>query len=127
MLALLLAIPYAVIVYLSWKNVPFSQPRKAVFALTVFPLFFAAMFLNIWLTDTFLPDLIDAFNTAHVKAEELIKQGVRTRQARRLEAGTAFLVSVPVATLVTGCWYWLIRVWERKARAERVLRNEAAD
>ncbi|MDB5913058.1 MAG: hypothetical protein JWP22_1733 [Ramlibacter sp.] len=115
MLALLLVCPYAVIGYLSWRNVPFSQPRKAVFALTAFPLFLIAMFFNIWLTDNFLPELIDAFSAAHVEAEELIKQGVGTRQARRLEAGTAFLVSVPVPAFLTACWYWLIRIWERKA------------
>jgi hypothetical protein len=116
-LALLVLVPYAVIVYVSWKNVPFSQPRKAIFALTAFPLFFVGMFFNIWLTETLLPELIEAFSAARVEANELTKQGIASRGARRLEAGAAFLVSVPVAALLTACWYWLMFVWERKSRS----------
>lgn len=78
------------------------------------------MILNIWLVDTFLPELLDAFNSEHANAEELLKQGASARQARRGEAGMALLISAPIAALVSACWYFLFHRLERKSHNAHV-------
>ena len=119
MLEVALALAYGVSAYFAWRVPGLSSLRRAIFAGTVFPVFFGFMFVSLWLVDNFLPHLLESFNQAHREAQELIKQGVRARKASRQADGMAMLITVPVAIVGAICCYLLLRVWESRSTKAR--------
>lgn len=114
MLIILFIVLYLIVAGTSYDKVKFSNPCRAIFALTIFPVFFASMFLNLWISDHLFPHLLDYFSAEHARAEELIKQGVSRRAARSNEAPIAFFVSVPLALILSAVWYWLMSKWDKR-------------
>ncbi len=88
---------YVPIVVVFWRNVNLSQPWKATFSLTIFPLFVVAMGFNIWFTNEYAGWLLDYLASA------------KARGSIRSEIIAAFMASTPIALLICLVWYGLIR------------------
>jgi hypothetical protein len=100
--------------YFFWIKSTFSQPRRALFSLTIIPLFFVAMLFNLWLTDTFLPELMESISTDQTENARFVAQGIHRGATQKTEGSVALAISAPVALLIAYCWYALFRVWERR-------------
>lgn len=98
-----LIVLYIPVTWIFWRNVSLSGFWKALFCLTIVPLFFVGMVFNFFLTDLYAPWLIDVF---------------RATQARsvRLEALIAFVISCPVAIGLSLVWYKLISWFDTGTR-----------
>ncbi len=94
---------YIPVTWIFWRNVSLSGFWKALFCLTIFPLFFVLMVFNFFLTDLYAPWLFDLF---------------RATQGRffRLEALIAFVISCPVAVGLSLVWYKLISWFDTGTR-----------
>ncbi len=98
-------------------RLPFTEIRRPLFAFTVPLVVVGGVFFNIWLVDTLIPDLLDAYNQAHEEYNQLREAGVRRRFAHA-QAGDSvlgMLVKLPLALVFAGLWFWLFKHWERKA------------
>ncbi len=97
---------YIPIVLIFWRNLPLSKPWKALFSLSVLPVFFIAMVVNVWLTDAYAPSLLDALH----EAEETGNWDS--------EVAIGFVVTTPIALAMTFLWYLLIRAADRLTKED---------
>lgn len=111
---------YAFTVWFFWAKTPFTKSRRGIFSISMLPLFIGLMFLNIWLTDTYLPDLMGALDTAREADEKLKASGVPYRRSQMQEPLVAFAISTPVAVLLSIGWFFLFLKWERNAQRKAV-------
>jgi membrane protein implicated in regulation of membrane protease activity len=88
---------YLAVTVLFWRNVTLIQPWKAIFCLSIFPLFAAALVVNIALTAAYMPWLIDALARAQATG------------SGKSESMLAFVASSPIALLVSYLWYLVLR------------------
>lgn len=94
---------YAPIVVFFWRNVNLSQPWKATFSLSIFPLFVVAMIFNIWFTNEYASWLHDYLASA------------KARGSRIEESIATFMVSAPIPLLICLVWYRSIRALDSLA------------
>ena len=100
LLAIMVAI-YPFIVLILWRNLKLSEPWKSIFSLSVFPVFLTGMVVNIWLTYTYVPWLLDM----------LYRVGKYSFKGAVL----GFAIAAP-ALAVSFLWYLLIRAADRWTR-----------
>ena len=72
---------YITVTWIFWRNVPLTGFSKALFCLTIFPVFLVLMILSVWWTDWYAPFLLDLFSAA---------------EGGDFEAHIAFLISTPL-------------------------------
>jgi hypothetical protein len=94
---------YITVTWIFWRNVPLTGFCKALFCLTIFPLFLVLMVVNVLLTDRYAPLLVDLFGAADGDPEALI----------------AFLISTPLPVALSFVWYKLISWFDTGTRDER--------
>ncbi|HBA66356.1 MAG TPA: hypothetical protein DCZ48_09340 [Methylococcaceae bacterium] len=85
---------YLPTVLILWRNVRFSQPWKAIYSISAFPIFVVGMILNIWLADIYTPLFSTLFDEAREKGQ--------------VENIVSFVLSVPIAVLTIAVWYQLL-------------------
>ena len=102
---------YAIGSMVFWRNIPFSKPRKAVFCLTILPLFFAAVVFNVWMIDTFAPGLLALLADAQADDARVRQAGIYHRNTAPL---IALLISTPIALIISYCWFALLRALDQK-------------
>ena len=98
LLVSIFVIPYLITFFVFWRNIKLTQPWKALFCATIFPVFIIALPLNIWITDEYMPWLWQIFIDAQ-QEDHLSKQ----------ESELAFLVSCPIALIIGFVWYLLFK------------------
>lgn len=99
---------YLVVAYLCWRNVSLSMPYRAVFALSVFPLFALSMVFNIWVVDQKAPFMFEVLDSA----KRIGKPDI--------EAAVGFAIATPLAVLISAFWYFVL------AKVERVSSRQGA-
>jgi len=97
---------YIAIVIIFWRNLTLSQPWKAIFSLSVLPVFLIAMVVNVWLTDTYAPWLFDALRLAAETGDE------------GSEVTIGFVITTPIALAISLVWYLLIRAADGLAKED---------
>ncbi|WP_144007122.1 hypothetical protein [Pelomonas sp. KK5] len=108
---------YAASLAFLWKKVPFSEWRKPVYCFSALPVLLGMMFVNIWLVDTFLLDVIAALGTAREADQQLRASQVLVRRSELQEPMVALAISAPLAIVVSFAWFYLCLVLERRRRA----------
>jgi len=88
---------YVPVTVIYWRNVKLSQPWKAIFCLTICPVFVVAILFNIAFTNRYAGWLLD--DLASAKAHGWVQS----------EGSSAFMVSVPIALVICLAWYGVIR------------------
>ncbi len=106
---------YIVGTYVFWRNISFPQPRKALFCLSILPLVFATMFINIWLVNRYFPELMDMLAQAKVHDAQVRAQLGYVPRRSGQEAPVAFLIATPLSGIVGYCWYLFLKVWGRQS------------
>ena len=90
----LAAFLYLTVTSIVWRNVKLLQPWKAIFCLTIFPVFAIALVVNVWLSNRYLPWLIEEISRA---------------QSGKGEALLGFLATTPLAWLIGYLWFLALR------------------
>jgi hypothetical protein len=98
---------YSTVVVIFWRNVKLSQPWKAIFSLTICPMFLAAMVLNIWLTNKYAGWLLDELASA------------TARGANESKNIAAFMASCPIAFAICLVWYGVMRALDALTKKSR--------
>jgi hypothetical protein len=88
---------YVTVVIIFWRNAKLSQPWKAIFSLTICPVFIVAMVFNIWVTNEYAGWLLGKLASATASGDD------RSRNM------AAFMASSPIALLICCIWYGLMR------------------
>ena len=79
-----------------WRNVRLSQPWKAIFSLTICPVFIVAMVFNIWFTSEYAGWWLDYLASANARGG-------------KGSSIAALMVSTPLAFVICLIWYGLMR------------------
>ena len=103
-----LAVLVSPVVFILWKSVKLSQPWKAIFCLSVLPLFLVGMGINYWVVDTYAPGIMEAVK----KADEADRDSLRRRRPPY-----GLLVMIPIPLLASFVWFYLIRAADRATRS----------
>ncbi|MBX3727200.1 MAG: hypothetical protein KF823_14920 [Xanthomonadales bacterium] len=93
LISLFVALLYGIVTTIAWRRARIRQPGRAIFAITVLPLFVVAMLANIALVLRFAPWLTTA-----------VDQAARSG-SRELEAAAGLLAATPLACLLAWAWY----------------------
>lgn len=117
-LILILSIAYLAGTAVFWKNIPLTGGRRTFFSLSIIPVFLLAMFFNIWLTEHLFPSLMNAFADERQQNAAMLAEGIRVK--RSSEGLLAFVVSAPIALIISYLWYTLFRSMERANEKEEM-------
>ena len=96
---------YITVTRIFWRNVPLTGFCKALFCLTIFPLFLVLMVLSVWWADWYAPFLLDLF---------------RATDGGDFEAHIAFLISCPLPVALGFVWYKLISWFDTRKKEQMV-------
>ncbi len=111
---------YAIGTLVFWRNIAFTGPRKVVFCLTILPLFFVALILDVWLVDTFAPHLLTLLADAQASDARLAQAGIHQPDTAPV---VGLVISTPIALIISYCWFVLWRGRERKQAGMPVSKN----
>lgn len=108
-----------------WRKSSFSEPRKTLFSLSILPLIFAAMVVNIWLVDSCFPALMDLLSEARLHDARAASQGIHLRATEAHEPAVGVLIATPLAGIMAFCWYLFFLAWEKRASTAVVVNKQS--
>jgi hypothetical protein len=94
---------FALAGWILFRNVALTGARRLAFAISAGPLFFALMFVNLWLVSRWLPSLLEEAEAHRHDGPLGHEDGVPA----------SFLVSAPLALLGCYLWYRLLKLFEK--------------